>query len=282
MFILPGIRPLVRNQAPDIRRYRPRGRHRDGSISRRWDEVDPCEAARSVCLGDGPPRGRAPVSGGDVRFRVGRRGRTIERDIAEFVAAHYPRLIRLAGLICRDAIDSEDAVQAGPRAGVAPSREPPRSRDASPPGSTASSSGRPSGSVATTARSGNALERILGEHDDIELRLARTEADPGSAVTSRAALRHAFEALPGRATRRRRAAPVPRLLDRGDRRDRRCAARDGPFAAATRAGAAAVPAPRGRVDDAGVRRRPVRARAAAPSCTSGPRRSLRVPARPPR
>jgi RNA polymerase sigma-70 factor (ECF subfamily) len=40
------------------------------------------------------------------------------------------------------------------------------------------------------------LERMLGDHDDIEIRVVRTEADPGSAVTSRAALRHAFETLP--------------------------------------------------------------------------------------
>src|SRR5690349_23012820 len=49
---------------------------------------------------------------GEGRLPLGA-GAAIDPEIAELVAAHYPRLIRLAGLICRDAIDSEDAVQAG-------------------------------------------------------------------------------------------------------------------------------------------------------------------------
>jgi RNA polymerase sigma-70 factor (ECF subfamily) len=39
-------------------------------------------------------------------------GTTREGDLAEFVLAHYPRLIRLAGLVCHNVADSEDAVQA--------------------------------------------------------------------------------------------------------------------------------------------------------------------------
>ena len=36
-----------------------------------------------------------------------------EATLGEFVAAHYPRLIRLASLICREPSDAADAVQAG-------------------------------------------------------------------------------------------------------------------------------------------------------------------------
>jgi RNA polymerase sigma-70 factor (ECF subfamily) len=39
-------------------------------------------------------------------------GSVREGDLAEFVLAHYPRLIRLAGLVCHNVPDSEDAVQA--------------------------------------------------------------------------------------------------------------------------------------------------------------------------
>jgi RNA polymerase sigma-70 factor (ECF subfamily) len=37
----------------------------------------------------------------------------LERDLVDLVRQHHPRLIRLAGLICRNAADAEDAVQAG-------------------------------------------------------------------------------------------------------------------------------------------------------------------------
>jgi RNA polymerase sigma-70 factor, ECF subfamily len=135
------------------------------------------------------------VSVGDGLFRVVARDTTIERDIAEFVAAHYSRLIRLAGLICRDAIDSEDAVQAGLE------RAWRRRESLHDPGSLAAWLDRIV--VREAIRLGRdkrslrqRLERMLGDHDDIEIRVVRTEADPGSAVTSRAALRHAFETLP--------------------------------------------------------------------------------------
>jgi RNA polymerase sigma-70 factor (ECF subfamily) len=36
----------------------------------------------------------------------------VERELATLVASHYPRLIRLAGLICERTTDAEDAVQA--------------------------------------------------------------------------------------------------------------------------------------------------------------------------
>jgi len=36
-----------------------------------------------------------------------------DRDLVDFVGQHYPRLIRLAGLVCHDVTDSEDAVQVG-------------------------------------------------------------------------------------------------------------------------------------------------------------------------
>lgn len=37
----------------------------------------------------------------------------VEIDLDAFIFAHYDRLIRLAVLVCRDAADAEDAVQAG-------------------------------------------------------------------------------------------------------------------------------------------------------------------------
>jgi RNA polymerase sigma-70 factor (ECF subfamily) len=135
------------------------------------------------------------VSGHEIRFRGAARDEAFERDIAEFVAAHYPRLVRLAGLICRDAIDSEDAVQAGLERAW-------RRRDSlADPARLAAWLDRIV--VREAIRLGRdkrslreRLERLLGEHDDIELRVARSEADPGTAVISRAALRHAFESLP--------------------------------------------------------------------------------------
>ena len=135
------------------------------------------------------------MSGGDVHVRVAGRDAAIERDIAEFVAEHYARLIRLAGLICRDAIDSEDAVQAGLERAW-------RRRDSlQDPGRLAAWLDRIV--VREAIRLGrdrrsfrHRLERLLGDHDDIELRMPRTQPDPGSEVASRAALRHAFESLP--------------------------------------------------------------------------------------
>ena len=131
----------------------------------------------------------------EIRFRDAGRDAAFERDIAEFVAAHYPRLVRLAGLICRDAIDSEDAVQAGLERAW-------RRRDSlADPARLAAWLDRIV--VREAIRLGRdkrslreRLERVLGEHENIELRVAQNEPDPGTAVTSRAALRHAFESLP--------------------------------------------------------------------------------------
>lgn len=135
------------------------------------------------------------MSRGDALHHVAGRDATIERDIAEFVAAHYPRLIRLAGLICRDAIDSEDAVQAGLERAW---RRRESLRDpASLPAWLDRIVVREAIRLGRDNRSlRQRLERMLGDHDDIEMRVLPTEADPGSSVTSRAALRHAFEALP--------------------------------------------------------------------------------------
>jgi len=135
------------------------------------------------------------VSGHEVRFHRRGRDEAIERDIAEFVAAHYPRLIRLAGLICRDAIDSEDAVQAGLERAW-------RRRDAlrDPDRLAAWLDRIVVREAIRLGRDKRALSqrigRLLGEHDDIELQVTRIEPEVGAAVTSRAALRHAFESLP--------------------------------------------------------------------------------------
>jgi RNA polymerase sigma-70 factor, ECF subfamily len=146
---------------------------------------------------DDTSRGSGSVNGGGVRFRVGGRDRdaTIERDIAEFVAAHYPRLIRLAGLICRDAIDSEDAVQAGLE------RAWRRRESLADPSRLAAWLDRIV--VREAIRLGRdrrsmrqRLERMFGDHDDIEIRIDRNEPELGSTVATRAALRHAFESLP--------------------------------------------------------------------------------------
>ncbi len=135
------------------------------------------------------------MSGQEVHFKVHGREGAIERDIAEFVAAHYPRLIRLAGLICRDAIDSEDAVQAGLERAWRrrDSLKDPTRLDAWLDRIVVREAIR-LGRDKRTLR--QRFERLLVDHDDIEIGVARFEADPGSAVTSRAALRHAFESLP--------------------------------------------------------------------------------------
>jgi RNA polymerase sigma-70 factor (ECF subfamily) len=131
---------------------------------------------------------------GEVRLRAAGGG-AIERDIAEFVSEHYPRLIRLAGLICRDAIDSEDAVQAGLERAW---RRRESLEDPARLGAwldrivvrEAIRLGRDRRSIRQR------LERLVGDQDDIELGVQAHEADPGSSVASRAALRHAFESLP--------------------------------------------------------------------------------------
>ena len=125
----------------------------------------------------------------------GRVEAAIETEIAEFVAAHYPRLIRLAGLVCRDAIDSEDAVQEGLE------RAWRRRASLQDPGLLAAWLDRIV--VREAIRLGRdkrslrqRVERIFGGQDDIDIRIPRAEADPGPAVTSRTALRYAFESLP--------------------------------------------------------------------------------------
>lgn len=135
------------------------------------------------------------MSDGDVRVRAAGDDRMSERELADFVAAHYPRLIRLAGLVCRDAIDSEDAVQQGLERAW-------RSRASlQDPGSLSAWLDRIV--VREAIRLGRdrrslrqRLEGLLSGHDDIDIRVARSEPDPGAAVASRAALRHAFESLP--------------------------------------------------------------------------------------
>ena len=131
----------------------------------------------------------------EARLRLRGGDEAIERDIAEFVAEHYPRLIRLAGLICRDAIDSEDAVQAGLE------RAWRRRETLLDPERLSAWLDRIV--VREAIRLGRdrrsfrqRIERLLGDQDDIEIPLAHPDADPGSAATSRAALRHAFESLP--------------------------------------------------------------------------------------
>ena len=135
------------------------------------------------------------MNGGDVRVQLPGRDAAIERDLAEFVAAHYPRLIRLAGLVCRDAIDSEDAVQAGLE------RAWRRRESLDDPARLRAWLDRIV--VREAIRLGRdkrtlrqRVERLFGDHDDIEIGAGQTGPDPGSAATSRAVLRHAFESLP--------------------------------------------------------------------------------------
>jgi RNA polymerase sigma-70 factor (ECF subfamily) len=116
----------------------------------------------------------------------------LEADIVEFVGAHYPRLIRLAGLICRDTIDSEDAVQAGLE------RAWRRRRSLQDPASLRAWLDRIV--VREAIRLGRdkrpMLARLLGDADEIDIGLAGRDDDVGASVATRAALGHAFEALP--------------------------------------------------------------------------------------
>lgn len=63
--------------------------------------------ARSINRQDDAPAGGARVQGG-TRLAGGRS----LADLTEFVRDHNDRLIRLAGLVCRNVPDAEDAVQA--------------------------------------------------------------------------------------------------------------------------------------------------------------------------
>jgi len=117
---------------------------------------------------------------------------TVDVDLAEFVGAHYPRLIRLAGLICRDVIDSEDAVQAGLERAWrqrATLQEPAKL-----------SSWLDRIVVREAIRLGrdrrSVAARVIGTTEDIETELGRTSDELGAAVLARASLRRAFEALP--------------------------------------------------------------------------------------
>lgn len=115
-----------------------------------------------------------------------------ERELVDFIRQHYPRLIRLAGLICRDVTDSEDAVQVG-----------------------LERAWRARGSLREQDRLSAWLDRIvvreairLGrrgsrrsmagvrlESEEIEDTLA-SGVDPGESVTGREAIRLAFDQLP--------------------------------------------------------------------------------------
>ena len=133
-------------------------------------------------------RGTGGVTELDRAVPGTRKADATEADIAEFVAVHYPRLVRLAGLICRDAIDAEDAVQAGLE------RAWRRRGDLRDPASLTAWLDRIV--VREAIRLGrdrrSLAKRILGSADEIEIR----GDEIGSSVTARAALRHAFEALP--------------------------------------------------------------------------------------
>ena len=116
----------------------------------------------------------------------------IEADIAEFVAAHYPRLIRLAGLICRDVIDSEDAVQAGLE------RAWRRRESLQEPSKLASWLDRIV--VREAIRLGrdrrSIAARFVAATEDTETGLGRSGDELGASATARASLRRAFEGLP--------------------------------------------------------------------------------------
>jgi RNA polymerase sigma-70 factor (ECF subfamily) len=116
----------------------------------------------------------------------------LELQIADFVRAHYPRLIRLAGLICRDVIDSEDAVQTG--------LERAWRRRSSLADPTSLSAWLDRIVVREAIRLGrdkrSIAARLVGDAEGIELTVARTGEDLGSSVATRSSLRHAFEALP--------------------------------------------------------------------------------------
>lgn len=115
-----------------------------------------------------------------------------EADLVAFVRQHYPRLIRLAGLICRDVIDSEDAVQAGLERAWR-SRASLREAEKLAPWldrivvREAIRLGRDKRSV---------LGRLLSDPEAIEIGDSGRDDEIGSSVATRAALRHAFEALP--------------------------------------------------------------------------------------
>jgi RNA polymerase sigma-70 factor (ECF subfamily) len=48
----------------------------------------------------------------DAAAEIGTVAEPVERELGALVAQHYPRLIRLAGLVCDRTADAEDAVQA--------------------------------------------------------------------------------------------------------------------------------------------------------------------------
>ena len=146
----------------------------------------------SVYLRDGVPDLSIVVSGLDRAVPTGKRTQAIETEIAEFIAAHYPRLIRLAGLICRDVIDSEDAVQTGLE------RAWRRRSSLQDPAKVAAWFDRIV--VREAIRLGrdrrSIARRVFSQADDIELPIASAGDELGSSATTRSALRHAFEALP--------------------------------------------------------------------------------------
>lgn len=127
-----------------------------------------------------------------VASDAGAAARAFEAEIAAFVGAHYPRLIRLAGLICRDAIDSEDAVQAGLE------RAWRHREDLLDPASLAAWLDRIV--VREAIRLGrdkrSLAARLLRDPREIEIAVSRRRDEPGSTAETRAALRRAFEALP--------------------------------------------------------------------------------------
>jgi RNA polymerase sigma-70 factor (ECF subfamily) len=118
--------------------------------------------------------------------------RAREADLVEFVGANYPRLIRLAGLICRDVTDAEDVVQ------VALERAWKQRLTIRQPGSLSTWLDRIV--VREAIRLGRTrrpwLSRLFPGPVETEVRRGPDHDETGSAAVMRIVLRCAFAALP--------------------------------------------------------------------------------------
>lgn len=129
---------------------------------------------------------------GPTRAREIEANDVLEHDLVDFVRQHHPRLIRLAGLICHNVADADDAVQAGFEQAWRRRhtlRDPSRLsawldrivvREA----------------IRIERRGTSLLSRFFPGPREIEVEPRGGHDEVGSSVTARDALRTAFDSLP--------------------------------------------------------------------------------------
>ena len=134
----------------------------------------------------------APAAADESAVDEVAQGRLLERDLVDFVREHQPRLIRLAALVCHNVADADDAVQAGLEQAWR------RRRTLRDPLKLSAWLDRiiVREAIRHDRRESSFLSRLFPGPREIPMGRTTPTDEVGSSVTSRDALRMAFEALP--------------------------------------------------------------------------------------